>query len=140
MKSDAASFDVFIDSDVFVALSLVEDPLRERALSLMQSIGRHQRNIVTSNLVITETATVLSHKHGMDAAALFLRSVRKLQTIFVSQDLHRQAQLLFEQQTQRGTSFVDCANVVVMRNYGILAIASFDKAYPKQYGVSLMKH
>ncbi len=139
MKSDSSAFDVFIDSDVFVALWLIEDPLRERALSLMQHIGQQKLMVVTSNLVTSETATVLSHKHGMDAATAFLRSVRELQTVFLSQELHRQAQQLFEQQTKRGTSFVDCANVITIRHYEIDAIASFDKAYPLQYGVPLLQ-
>lgn len=137
MTNSMPSYDVFIDSDVFVGLSLVSDPLHQRASLLLQRIKRTGLTVVTSQLVVAEAATVLSHKHGMQLAKFFLRNVASFETLFVSAQLHAEALELFVEQSKKGSSFVDCANVVVMRHYGIQTIASFDKAYPKQYGVRL---
>lgn len=67
------NFDVFLDSDAFVALFLQDDAHHSRVAHMFAHIVSERISIVTSNQVIAETATVLSHKCGQQPACLFFR-------------------------------------------------------------------
>ncbi len=129
---------VFVDSDVFVALFFSGDANAERARRLLQKLTDSETNVITSNMVRMETATVLSHRQGMTAANQFLASTKLMDAINATDELLEESLQLFSEQQKRGSSVVDCINVSIMRRYGITEIASFDKAYPKQYGVALV--
>ena len=57
--------------------------------------------------------------------------------IFIDEDFHQRALDIFREQTKRGISLTDCANVAVMQRFGITSIFSFDKFYAKEFGLTL---
>lgn len=132
--SKATPYDWLVDSAAFVALHYVHDPHHARALQLFEQAKKRKISLVTTSYVVGETATVLSHRQGQDIARRFLEIVRKIPTIFISEALHQESLLLFHQQDTRGTSVVDCSNVVVMTHFGIPKILSFDGAFTKIFG------
>ncbi len=136
MKID---YDLFIDSDAFIGLNYEFDVHHLKSVELFMKAAQLDLRMVTSNLVIIETATVLSNRSGQIAANFFLQSIKSFEQVFVDQDMYRQALNLFSQQKSRGSSVVDCANVTVMKKYSIPSILSFDKAYKKQYGLQFFE-
>jgi predicted nucleic acid-binding protein len=134
MKTDKIAYDILVDSDVFVGLLYEDDAHHERATELFAESQADEKVLVTTSYVVAETATVLSHRSGQDAARAFLRLVKTIPTLFITEDLHTESLEVFAQQAKRGTSVVDCSNIVVMRRFGIPHIFSFDKFYRKAQG------
>lgn len=130
-------FEVLVDSDGWIAFYLPDDLLHADAVSIYERVQAQEKRFVTTCAVIGETATVLSHRSGQKLARQFLLAVEQsgIPVIFIDEKLYREALELFMQQETKGTSFVDCANVVVARAFEISAILSFDKFYGQQAGL-----
>lgn len=124
---------IFIDSAAFVAWFYLHDAHYQRAGERFSWIERERLLPVTSDLVIVETATVLSHRQGQVLARTFLEFVQKVSTIHVNEELLSETYQLFSQQERRGSSVVDCCNVVVMRRLDIPTIFSFDEVFAKDF-------
>ena len=124
-----SSFDVLIDSSAFIARMAEGDPFLEDARRGFQMLKTQQLRVAVTNLIIGETLTVLSHRGGQALARQFMGHIERseMPIIFVNEDLHQTTVQLFCQQAKKGTSFVDCANVVVVRHLGISKIFSFDE-------------
>ena len=124
---------VFIDSSAFVALFALDDPLTADAKNGFDAIKAQRLQPVTSNLVVGEVITVLSHRGGQDLARLFLLALDRSETpiIFVDQDIHGAAIKLFVEQNKKGTSYVDCTDYVVMQSLSIPYILSFDEFHKR---------
>jgi predicted nucleic acid-binding protein len=84
----------------------------------------------------------LGRRRGQTLAMTFLDEIIEngnFPVIFIAKDLCQQAPGIFKQQTKRGNSITDCANVAVARrNFYIPTIFSFDKIYPKSFGLELI--
>lgn len=94
--------------------------------------------LVTTSLVVVETATVLSHHQGQDLAKFFLEEIIEgggFPVIFINEALHQTALNMFQAQTKKGTSITDCASVTVVRQFNIPTIFRFDQVYTKTFGV-----
>jgi len=129
----ADDFHVLVDSDAFVGWIWPNDAHHRRAGLIFDSLRGKHRRLVTTSLVVAETATVLSHRDGQAVARLFLDEVGAYPIIHIDETLHRQAIELFKAQDVKGTSLTDCANVVVMKRFGIPRIFSFDRVYFAQF-------
>lgn len=128
-------YEILIDSDAFIGLMLEPDAHHKRAYTFFTQIKKQRLEVVTTSFVIAETATVLSNRKGQETARAFLDFVEKIPTIHITEELQKEATLLFKQQNQRGTSLVDCSNVVVMRWFNIPTLFGFDKFYNKYFGL-----
>ena len=98
-----------------------------------------RKSLVTTSLVVVETATVLSHKASQALAIKFLQVVNRgnMPIIHINEGLQQAALKTFARQTKKGTSVVDCSNVTVMQKFNIPAIVSFDKVYRKRFGLKV---
>lgn len=134
-----SKFHTLVDSDAFIGRFYPDDAHHERALATFDRLQQERRSIVTTNLVVMEVATVLSHRGGQALAVNFLDMVEtiKLPTIFIDERLQHQAFVTFREQKARGTSVTDCANVVVMQFFKIPEILSFDRVYTKDFHLKL---
>ena len=95
--------------------------------------------VITSD-IIAETLTVLSHKDGQKTARGFLDfaqepSKNDLIILPRQEKFFQKALQVFGGQEKKGTSYVDCHNVVIMREFGLDNILSFDKVYHKRFGL-----
>lgn len=122
---------ILIDSDAFFALYQSKDPHHEKAARIYNELNRSKIPTYSTNLVVYETATLLSYRISQLKAVSFLRDIfnTDLQQIFVNEALAEKALSLFLVQTKKRTSFVDCANAVVMKELKIDKIFSFDEFY-----------
>lgn len=132
MTSDPLDYHVLVDTDAFVGRFYPKDAHHSRCKTMFTELKAGHKRLVTTSLVVLETATVLSNRTGQEAARRFLDGfikAGKIDVIHISQELQQEAIDLFLQQTKKGTSVVDCSNVVVMRRYCIPTIFSFDRFY-----------
>lgn len=132
-------YQVLVDSDAFVGRFFDEDAHFERAEALFNKTAKENIMLLTTSAVVGEAATVLSNRCDQKTALAFLEIVEDslIPVIHIDAVLHNEALTLFKQQAKRGTSYVDCTNVVVARHFDVFQILSFDKAYPKDFGLKL---
>ena len=62
---------VHVDTDAFFALAATNDALHERAVRQLEFLEKEQFSVVTNNLVVLETITVLSYEIGRAEALKF---------------------------------------------------------------------
>ncbi len=134
-------FQVLIDSDAFVGQVNPDDAHFNRANEILQSLAKKKVQFVTTSLVIAESATVLSYRVGQNLARTFLEVMKRgnVPIIHIDETLQETALDIFSDQDKKGTSVTDCANVAVMQRFEIPKIFSFDKIYPKKFGLKLIK-
>jgi predicted nucleic acid-binding protein len=128
---------ILVDSDAFIGLLVEKDAHHARVHHLFERFA--QKNIQISNYVLLETATWLSGQVSQERAKTFLAFIRESEfpVLFVDSTLQREIEMLFLAQAAKGTSMVDCGNVVLARHFGIAHIFSFDRFY-KRCGLSLL--
>lgn len=124
---------ILLDSDGLFGLYVPSDPYHKRATQLGLALAKKQSQFYVTNLVIQETATVLSRKVGQELAVRFVKNLPALgaHTVMVDEQIENMAWELFLKQAKKGTSFVDCANMAVVEHYKLDGILSFDGFYPK---------
>lgn len=136
-SDNPSQYQVLIDSDAFVGWLYEGDGHHSEASQIFAHVEKQRLVPVTTSLVVAETATVLSHRQGQKLALVFLELVKRYPIIHITRRRQQEALALFQEQRARGTSVTDCANVAVMREYHIPAIFSFDKVYPKSFGLKI---
>ena len=137
MSRSTSKYQILVDSDAFVGWLYEKDAHHKHAEKVFAEIMEKRRSLVTTNYVISETSTVLSHRQGQSLAIKFLEVAEKFPIIHLDEKLHQTTLDLFREQTERGTSVVDCSNVAVVRQFQIPMIFSFDKVYHKKFGLQI---
>lgn len=139
-KERIIEYQILIDSDAFVGRFFLDDSHYVQSKKLFEELEEAHASIVTTSAVIGETATVLSHRKGQELALQFLHVITRSQLpiIHIDAQIHNEALVLFKQQRERGTSYTDCANVAVLRQFTIPKIFSFDQVYEKRFGIELL--
>ena len=125
---------LLVDSDFLVAAYKADDPSHIRATKMSRLHNKQGNKFVCLNLVVQESATVISHRMGMDDARKFYKNIGNFIDTFIVLDteLEKECWNIFLEQSKKGTSFVDCANLAVCQKYKLDGILSFDKFYPKE--------
>ena len=122
-----------VDANVLVGLYRSDDSLHKDAVKLVTKLKGDGFRFVLTNLVLQETATVLSMRVGMGLAEKLLKDYKNIidEEIFINEGLEMASWKVFLRQKKKGTSFVDCANLAVVEKYKLDGILTFDKFYPK---------
>ena len=87
------------------------------------------RSLVTSNLVVGETYTLLRVTKGYAEAKRFLDQLthsRKLERVYVSEHLEQQAYEILERFSDHAFSFVDATSFALMRQNRMRHAFAFD--------------
>lgn len=127
------NYHVLIDSDAFVGWVFAEDAHHQQVKEIFQRIIDNRMKLVTTNYVVSETATVLSKLDGQDLARSFLKQVIHITTIHISESLQQESLHIFKGLNKKRSSVVDCSNVAVMQQFSIPKIFSFDKVYERMF-------
>jgi predicted nucleic acid-binding protein len=131
------TFHALVDSDAFIGLFYEADVHHIKAQQLFQEAVAQNLSLATTSLVIAETATVLSKRHGSAAAIKFLDFVATISVIHITEELQAATLSLFRQQENKGVSVVDCANVVIVDRFHIPRILGFDQFYRKKFDLKI---
>lgn len=122
---------ILLDSDALYAFYVEDDASHARAMLKLTQYLKSGEELFLSNLVLQEVTTVFSKRLGQKVALGFLEAINKtkLTHVFVNKELTAKTWAYFKKQMKKGTSFVDCSNVVICRKFGFDKIFSFDRFY-----------
>lgn len=78
-----------------------------------------------------ETATVLSYKYSQEEAKKFLDFIfsSDVHILYMNEYLTAKSVIEFMKYSKKHISFIDCSNLILMEEYGLDTIFSFDKFY-----------
>lgn len=129
---------ILVDSDAFVGWMVATDAHHQRVIEAFERLKNARVQMVTTNLVISETASLLSRRNSQAQAKAFLQFSQHIETVYITKRLHQLTVNLFWEQERKNISFVDLANVVVAQEHGIGQILSFDKVYRKDFDLKMV--
>lgn len=121
--------DVFVDTGAWFAIQAQDDAHHVEARQALPVILQASRSLVTSNLVIGETYTLLRLTKGYKEAKRFLDTLvqsRKLERLFLTEDVERQAYDVLAKYADHAFSYVDATSFVLMRRRNIGHAFAFD--------------
>lgn len=120
---------VLYDTDFLLSYLVTNEPNSKRAIQLVQATDHEEITILM--LVQYELATVMSRKFDQKFALDVLTDLTSLPIDFIelTEDDEEEVWKEFYSHKKKNISFVDCANLVIARKYG-MKIASFDSFYP----------
>ena len=127
---------IFVDSNAFIAIRNKRHPLHKKAVFISTQISDP---LITTNIVIAETLSVLSMRVNKATAIQFGEEVDKLniQIVQIDQQFHFKAWEIFKKIRSKNVSFFDCTSFAVMEKLGIKTVFSFDADF-KKYGFELL--
>lgn len=125
---------LLVDSDFLVGVFRQDDTNHQKAIELLEKMKEEEVELWMSNLVHQESATVISHRVGMEAVRSFVKNLALdiHKRVLVEEELEKKAWKIFLSQTKKGCSFVDCANLAVVEKYKLDGILTFDEFYPEK--------
>ncbi len=120
---------IFIDTSAFYALVDRTDRLHSSAVRFVET---NERLLVTSNLVVHETVTLIRMRVGHAAAVAFGRRLLReglTPVIPITAGDELKAWILFQRYSGKRFSFVDCTSFALMKRLGIPAAFAFDEDF-----------
>ena len=127
---------LLVDSDFLVALAKTDDSNHIKAVSKAEIF--EAATIFVTPFTVPEATTVISYKMSQGSARTFLEESRRQNWLElpIDETIVKRADQLFLNQTKKGTSWIDCLNVAMIKEFRIDGILSFDKFY-KNAGITL---
>src|SRR4051812_36816032 len=122
---------VFVDTGAWFALQVQDDEHYE-ARRLFPVLLATCRSLVTSNLIIGETYTLLRVTKGHTAAQRFLEKIKqspKLERLFVVESIKQLAYQLLQRYADQLFSFIGGTSFILMRQQRIRYAFAFDRHF-----------
>ncbi|MBI3245624.1 MAG: type II toxin-antitoxin system VapC family toxin [Deltaproteobacteria bacterium] len=123
---------VFVGTGAWFALQVEDDKHHVAARTTFPVLLQACRSVVTSNLIVGETYTLLRTTKGHAEAKRFLDTLArspKLERLFVTQSVERQAYDLLHRYAEHPFSFVDATSFVLARQQRIRHAFAFDRHF-----------
>ena len=120
---------MFVDTAAWYALQTRRDARSSAAQTTWRQLVSSPRSLVTTNVVVGETYTLIRMRHGYDAAWRFIGSLdrtRRLARHHVTPDIEAQAYLILRQYEDQDFSYEDATSFAFMRWAGITEAFAFD--------------
>lgn len=114
--------DVLMDSAGFLALWDAGDEYHSAALRLQKGLLGRQRRFLTTEYIVDETVTLLLVRHSHAAAADFLRTLERSETLrleWIDPSRFHAGAEWFQKHSDKEWSFTDCVSFAVMRELRI---------------------
>jgi hypothetical protein len=120
---------VFVDTGAWFAVQVADDEHHAAASEALPALLEASRALVTSNLVVGETYTLLRFVKGYREARRFLDALASSATLertFVTEPIERRAYDILHRYADHPFSFVDATSFAVMRQQRIQHAFAFD--------------
>ena len=123
---------VFVDTGGWIAVAVASDAFHDAAASYYADLLSRRVPLFTSNYVLDETVTRIRYDGGHALACQFCDLYEEAEkrglitTLWVDEDVARQAQRILRKYSDQKLSFTDCTSFVLMKNHGIGESFSFD--------------
>jgi uncharacterized protein len=121
--------DVFVDTGAWFAIQAKDDAHHREARQTLPAVLQASRVLVTSNLVVGETYTLLRLTGGYKAAKRFLDTLvqsQKLERVFLTEDVERHAYEILSRYADHDFSYVDATSFALMGQRRIKHAFAFD--------------
>jgi len=119
----------FVDTSAWYPLIVARHPDHARLGSALRALIRNHRRLVTTNLVVAETHTLLTRRVGRTTALTFLQTVGESPNVVVrsSRELEAAAERdWFTRYDDQDFSFADAVSFAVMTERGIRDALALD--------------
>ncbi|MFQ5702424.1 MAG: type II toxin-antitoxin system VapC family toxin [Gemmatimonadales bacterium] len=126
---------VFVDTSAWVALIYRRDQARKKAVSVWPSLRAGRRNLITTELVATETYNLLLYRIGNEAALAFMdkllmRSHQRI--VWTDADLAAVAvEAWLRRYRDQAFSFTDAVSFEVMEREAVREAFAFDTDFER---------
>ena len=123
---------IFVDTGAFLARYLKRDQYFDRAQSQWSTIRKEAIPLVTTNLILVETATLLSRRNSADVAVKRIRSIYQSGSFMIHYSSRKDeiAGLdLMVHYRGHDISLTDGISFAVMKGLGITRAFSFDRHF-----------
>jgi predicted nucleic acid-binding protein len=120
---------IFIDTGAFLARYLKRDQHHGAASTVWKNVAAAGTPCFTSNLVLSESLTLLARRadyHFAAERARHIYSSRYLHILRSDADDEASAIQLFEKFSDQKVSFCDCVSFALMRRFAISDVFAFD--------------
>ena len=123
---------IFVDTGAFLARYVKRDQYHRAAVTFWDELAGIDLPCLTSNLVLSETLTLLArrttHRFAAERAQQIYAS-HSLQILRPDAKDESAAILLLQKFAEQQVSFCDCISFVLMRRLGITDVFSFDRHF-----------
>ena len=121
---------VFVDTSAFYASFTPDDLHHVAAAETLHQLVKDSAELVTTNYVILECASLVQRRKGYAYAERFVAEAHKdLRVIWVDETLHQRAFSIWKKEARKELSLVDCASFAAMRHAGIRKALAFDSHF-----------
>lgn len=120
---------IFVDTGAYLARYVQRDQYHAVAVAFWDELARLNTPCFTSNLVLSETLTLLARRTEYSFAAERARQIYSssiLHIVRLEESDEAAAIILLEKFADQRVSFCDCASFVLMRRLGIPDAFTFD--------------
>lgn len=127
-----AATSIFVDTSGFFALLSTADRDHRVAAAILKQAAKAGTRLVTSDYVLSETATLLKARGGVHLCEHLLVAVAhsdKLAVVHVTPELFDQTAALFLHRQDQAFSFTDCSSFCVMRRQGLCRALTRDRHF-----------
>jgi uncharacterized protein len=121
--------EIFVDTGAWFALQVLDDRWHREAAETLQAMLTRGHMLLTTNLVVGETYTLLRRTQGHEAAFRFVETLERsprLTQVHVDEDLEREVFALLRRYRDQAFSFVDGSSFAVMRQRRVRRALAFD--------------
>jgi predicted nucleic acid-binding protein len=125
---------IYIDTGAFLARYMNRDQYHQRAIAGWRRLGESGQRCFTSNLVLSETLTLLARRAGYPFAAQRARHIFSSEILTIlrsSNEDEYEALELFEKFADQKVSFTDCISFVLIRQKNLKDVFSFDSHFER---------
>lgn len=133
MNTFTTKTNTFVDTSYIIALYNPQDSQHQKAVKLKKEINNEIIPFI-SNYIFLETVTVLSQQIGKKDAndiGKILFSSNKFSFLHISPRIDIKTWRLFQDISNKNISYVDCSNVILMKEERIDKILTFDQDFQK---------
>lgn len=124
--------EVLVDTGAWLAISITSDAHHRAASDAFQRFLSESRPLITTNLIISESYTLI-HRAGDHArATAFLQSLRttsRVRIVYSDQELEWHAAQILVQYAGQRFSYVDAVSFALMRGRRITHAFAFDRHF-----------
>lgn len=125
---------IFLDSSFLIAHKIKEDVHHEKALAIVRQIAEGVYGLpIISDYVFDEVVTVIFAKMKHLSASIEAGNdlQKTVKIVYLGESLFEITWEYFQKQRGTALSFTDCSSITLMKDKGILHIATFDEDFLK---------
>jgi uncharacterized protein len=123
---------IFVDTGAWFAIADKHDQFHRKASEYIKRLIENSSSLITSNLVVHETAMLLSRKISKETASHFLQTIyndNDVEVIHCNEAVEKEAYKIFHHYSEQDFSITDCSSFVLMKELEIKSAFTFDKHF-----------